>query len=409
MGNVVYAGTQWAMLALLARLGSPEMVGHFALGLAVTAPIVLFTNLQLRAVQATDARGLYGFGDYLALRLVSSTVALLVIVGIAMAFGYEWEAGLVILVLGIAKAFESISDVFYGFLQQRERMDLIAKSMILRGTAALAVMFVIVYTTRHLVWGVVGLAISWGLSLLCYDVPKSRDILESFRHGRFRPRWNPPVLWSLTRIALPLGFVTLLISLNTNAPRYFVEQHLGGYQLGIFAAVAYLAVAGTHVINAIGQAVIPRMAKLYAAGLRKDFVALLGKLSGIGIVLGILTILLARLFGEQFLRILYGADYAQADLFVSLALAAAIAYLASILGYGITAARYFAVQAPMLAATLAVTTIACSRLIPSQGLQGAATAVLLGFVVQLILSLAIISHALLGLRHKDDDLEPGRL
>jgi len=40
LGNVVYAGCQWAMLVVLAKLGTPEMVGQFAL--VVTAPIVLY-------------------------------------------------------------------------------------------------------------------------------------------------------------------------------------------------------------------------------------------------------------------------------------------------------------------------------------------------------------------------------
>src|SRR3954469_7592651 len=74
-GNVVYAGCQWGMLMVLAKLGSPERVGQFALGLAVTAPILMFSNLQLRAIQATDARREYRFGHYLALRLATTALA----------------------------------------------------------------------------------------------------------------------------------------------------------------------------------------------------------------------------------------------------------------------------------------------------------------------------------------------
>ena len=55
-GNVVYAMSQWAMLASIAKLGSPYMVGQFALGLAVAAPVYMFTNLQLRSIQATDGK-----------------------------------------------------------------------------------------------------------------------------------------------------------------------------------------------------------------------------------------------------------------------------------------------------------------------------------------------------------------
>jgi hypothetical protein len=39
LGNVTYAACQWGMLVALAKLGSPEMVGQFALGLAIGAPV----------------------------------------------------------------------------------------------------------------------------------------------------------------------------------------------------------------------------------------------------------------------------------------------------------------------------------------------------------------------------------
>ena len=133
VGNVFYAGCQWGMLALLTKLVSPEMVGQFALGLAITAPVMLFASLQLRTVQATDARREYLFGDYLGLQLITTALALLVIVAVVLLAGYHWEAALVILAVGMAKAFESISDVFYGLLQQHERMDRIAKSKMIKG------------------------------------------------------------------------------------------------------------------------------------------------------------------------------------------------------------------------------------------------------------------------------------
>src|SRR5467141_2714208 len=66
IGNVFYSACQWAILIVLAKLGSPESVGQFALGLALTAPIMLFANLQLSALQATDARREFRFGHYLA-------------------------------------------------------------------------------------------------------------------------------------------------------------------------------------------------------------------------------------------------------------------------------------------------------------------------------------------------------
>src|SRR4051812_45337492 len=81
-GNLIYAGCQWGMLVIIAKLGSAELVGQFALGLAITAPVLMFSNLQMRGIQATDAKREYSFGDYLGLRLLTTLLALLIIAGI---------------------------------------------------------------------------------------------------------------------------------------------------------------------------------------------------------------------------------------------------------------------------------------------------------------------------------------
>src|SRR5262249_21781801 len=79
LGNVVYAFCQWGVLVVLAKLGSPEMVGQFALALALTAPVFLFANMQLSGVLATDSTMTHEFRDYLALRVISTAVGLLAI------------------------------------------------------------------------------------------------------------------------------------------------------------------------------------------------------------------------------------------------------------------------------------------------------------------------------------------
>ena len=52
VSNVVYAGCQWGILMVLAKLGSPENIGQFTLGLAQTAPVFMLTNLQLHEIPA---------------------------------------------------------------------------------------------------------------------------------------------------------------------------------------------------------------------------------------------------------------------------------------------------------------------------------------------------------------------
>src|SRR6266849_2996333 len=68
LGRGVQAASQWGILIVLAKLGSVEMIGRYTLALAITAPVILFFELKLREVQASDANDRHHFREYLSLR-----------------------------------------------------------------------------------------------------------------------------------------------------------------------------------------------------------------------------------------------------------------------------------------------------------------------------------------------------
>src|SRR5208337_2287366 len=47
-GNIVQSGCNWALILVIAKFGTPWMVGQYAIGQAVTGPIIVFAQLQLR-------------------------------------------------------------------------------------------------------------------------------------------------------------------------------------------------------------------------------------------------------------------------------------------------------------------------------------------------------------------------
>lgn len=407
IGNVVYSGCQWCMLIILAKVGNPSMVGEFSLGLAITAPVIMLTNLQLRGVQATDAKREYQFCDYLALRLSTTMLAFIIIIFIIAMSKYKLSTAMVVAAVGLAKCFESISDVFYGLLQQHERMDRIAISMMIKGPLSLASLGVAVYLTGSVFWGALALGAAWAIVLLSYDIHNGAMVLgEKEKCGmwlqsliKIRPRWDIKTLYRLAWLALPLGVVMMLISLNANIPRYFIQHYKGEYWLGIYSAMAYLMVAGRTVIGALGQSASPRLAKYYASQDSVSYNKLFYKLLGIGAIIGVIGILVAVLGGKMLLSLIYTPEYAQeTNVFVLLMVAAALSYMASFAGYGMTAARYFRSQLPLFVIVTIITTIAAALLIPKLGLIGAALAVILSNFAQLIGSMYIVGLAVRRLK-----------
>lgn len=404
-GNFLYAGCQWGMLVAIAKFGSPEAMGQFGLGLAIGAPVIFLFNMQMRTVAATDARHDYLFGDYLSLRLLAVIPALLVIAGITVIAGYHRQIVLVILALGLCKAIESITDIFYGLFQQHESLDRLAISMLIKGPLSLIALSGGLYLTGNIFWGVMALAVIWLSVLVGYDIPNGKLILkasglEAPKHKNkakfLRANWSKVKLTQLTRLGLPLGIAAMLNSLNNNIPLYFIQHFQGERELGIFVALAYLMVAGSTAINAMGQPTNPRLAKYFAMGKRADFRNLLLKYLGFGVILGGLAILCALIGGHQILSIFYGAEYAEhVNLFFWLMVAGSITYVAVILNDGMMAVRCFGIQLPLNALIIIISIVMSFWLIPTYGLYGAVMAVIFARTTQAACGFAVIGYALI--------------
>lgn len=378
-GNVIYAASQWAMLVILAKLTSPLAVGQFALGLALTAPVVLLMNMRLRAVQATDARGAYEFCDYLALRLTTVVFMLVTVVTAVLLIGYRRETVIVVVGIAIAKCAESISDIFHGLFQRHERMELIAKSSLAKSALSLAAFSAGVYLTREAAFGVAGLAAAWTAVLVGYDIPQALRLARQDPTQRIhvRPRWRGRSPLQLVRVTLPLGITAMLVGLNYNVPRYFLEHLLGEGALGIYATLAYFVYAGLTVVGAFNDSAIPRLANHHARGQSAAYLRLLGKLLAIGVVIGALGVAVALFGGRLLLQVLYGAEYAAAAApFVWIMVGGLVAYIGGILNDALLAARRFREQLMLLTCVALVMVGACAVLIPRWGLMGAALAVL---------------------------------
>lgn len=391
VGNGVYAAGQWAILSLFAKLGSREMLGEYALAIAITSPVAMLSHLNLRAVLATEIAEKHPFGDYLAVRLAATALGLVAIGALGWA-GSSPSMAIAILAAGIAQSSENVSDIYYGAMQRRERMDSIAQSMMARAVVSAAAVGAILAVTRAIVPAMLALAGARIAVLLLYDRPVGSRGERLARSGITAQR-------DILRAALPLGLVLMLVSLNGNLPRYAIERQIGTPALGAFAAVSSFMSAGNTVINALGQSATPRLARYFAEPGRGRFLRLTLQLVALALAIGAAGVVAAALAGAPILRILYRAEYAQQARLLTQVMAAAVpAYAAAILGYAVTSARAFDAQLPLFCIVAASCGIAAWLLIPRFGLAGAPIALGVAACVQICGEVAILARAS---RHKE--------
>ena len=387
-GRVVFAACQWGNLAALAKLGTSEMVGQYALGMAVSMPVILFLRFKLRIVLATETGDGATFIRCVRLTIINTIIALLVIGTIGLLFEHE-SVFFIIALTALFLACESFSELAYGLFQQQECMDRITKSLVTRGTLTLAALSITLYITQDLVVAVAAMLAAAAIVLVGYDMALVRLTRREARQGSMEQGLYREVfsfglseirsLAPLLLAVLPLGIGVLVGSLGSSVPRYFLHGLHGAPELGVFAAIAGLMAPGNVIARSLSEATIARLARDFAAGDVAGFRRLIFKLLGIVTLVGACGLAVAFSAGDFILTMLYTPEYAGHPwALMILMTAAAMGLIGAVFGTAVFAMRKYWIPLPTNVFSLLVIFTVSFFCVDSLGLTGAAVAVLTG-------------------------------
>lgn len=393
-GNIIYALSQWGIVTIIAKYGTSRDLGIYSIGLAVTAPIVLFFNFQLRTILATDSKNEYEFKQYYGGRIIHLTISFLVILPVSFIYGENKETIIAIILMGLVKYFESLSDIFMGLFQKKGRIDLIGKSQLFRGIFTVVIFGLSFVLTRNVILSVCGLLIIMVVRFISYDMKKAQeyaDIIPSF------DSWL-----KLIRIALPLGIVSLINSLNTNIPRYLLDRLSSPSDLGIYSALSYVLVAANMLITPVSLLAAPKLADAYNNNRVKQFVKLNIILILFSTLVFIPIILILIIQGENVLKILYSDEYATYNYeFIIINCSMLFSFYTTFFNLSIVAARFIQIQ-PIINFIVTIISFLTSYFFINLygGVLGASYSLLISRASQTMLSFLIMVYAIKKLNKK---------
>lgn len=383
-GNFVFSGSQWLITVVIARMGNMQMVGQYALGLAICLPVFSFTGLQLRAVQATDCTGAYRFKDYLAVRLISTACALCAILGVVLLMPWGRKTALVVLAVACSKAVDSFSDVQYGLFQLHDRLDLIACAMTIRAVSGLAALALAMAVFHSAAVGMTALSGMWLTAALVYERPIALQMGNARIAAHYRLLPALSTCRRLVSFSLPLAFVLLVLSASTSLPRLMLERHGGEQTLGVFSAVAVMSGAIGLLYSALGQTALPRLARMFATD-RKRFHATMSRMMLFSALVGLAMLAASWFWGVCIVTMVYGHQSAvTAELVTGLVAVGILSNTSSLLGAGLIASGRYWSQLGAAVMILLITAAVSVWLIPDGGARGAMYAGLAGMCFQMI-------------------------
>ena len=370
IGNVATAIGQAVIVVAIVRVFGNHALGTYALAMSIAAPIFLCTQMQLRAVVATDAKNCFAFDSFWRLRVRTNAIACLTCGLIALAFR-EASASLMLVLVGLLKSSEGLSDIGYGLLQKHERIGEIGLSKTIRALGTVSLFIVALLLGGSLPVAVVAITVFGYCCFFGWDRWRIRQALseEPASSGvQAGDAWK-----SVLKLAAPLGVVALLTSLQTTVPRYVIDGTADRQELGVYAAISYFCAVLAIATSAVMQSIGSRLARRWGANDVRAFRAAVNQTALVGAVTSMMVIGFTAVFGGIALQTVYGAGYGEKGGILSLLVAAAcISAQSSLLITALQSMRRFG---DILKASLygfVVCLFGSLVLIPALGIVGAA-------------------------------------
>ncbi|MGD9559593.1 MAG: lipopolysaccharide biosynthesis protein [Oscillospiraceae bacterium] len=385
-GTFVYFALQWLSTIVVRYTLGFEEVAVYQLAISFCNIFGFISRFGVRNYQISDVEHRYTDGDYYAVRLASSVLAVVLFCAVLPFMGFSAHARLCCVMVLLFKLLESVTDVLFGSFQKARRYDAIAISYSAKGVVPLVAFALCLYWVHDLMWGVVAMSAAYLLVVVCYDIPvirRSETLVLKANAGTVKP---------ILLACVPLMVYTLVNPYINFVTRYAVEQNFSARENGYYASIALIAVITTTFCGPIWSVLVPRTSKLYNEGRAADVRRLVARVSAVLAAACALILLACKVLGAFALGLVFGQEIVPYSyLLAPMVLASVLMALASYYSSTLVALRG---RGRMLAANVVGAVVCTAVVVPMVrflGMVGACWALCVGIGVQVLL-LGVLLH-----------------
>lgn len=226
-GSLLFYLCQAALNLLVTALAGVAANGMLATAMTIANVCLSVASFGMRTFQVSDLEGKYADRTYLLSRYVTLTAAGAGCLAFAFVNSYSAEQRWVIALYTAYRLIESWSDVWHGYLQKAERLDVVGISFGVRGLVTAGTVTLGLVLTGNLVITLAALFVLNAVYVLAVDLPLAQ------KHADFATRGGGSV-WALLAECAPLAVYAALNTAIPSVPRYFCERVLGTVKMSYF-------------------------------------------------------------------------------------------------------------------------------------------------------------------------------
>ena len=302
VGSLVYYFSQWVMTVLVVRItGDYAETGILALAMSVSLVFSMVSLYAVRNFQAADIEDKFENGAYIALRLLTCALSLVLLGVYLVICRYSFYSSMAIIGFMLIRITEALVDVFQAIFQKKWRMDIVGRSLTVRGVVGLAVFGAAEYLFGNLAIACTAAALSTAVIAVFMDILPCRRIAE------IRIKFERKELINLLLCCTPLFLTNLMATVIPNFPKIIGTSMLGEELIGYYASVTTPAVVVQMIAGYCFTPLIP-MLKAHFADKNKKILSVILKVQLLIIGVGIAAVIGFRILGDWLLELVFGAE-----------------------------------------------------------------------------------------------------
>lgn len=313
-GSIANALFSIVTLMIVTRMLDDNEADIFSIAWTISQLMATIGTFQIRMYQATDVTGVFSFRQYWKYR--SLTVILMLISSYIYIFirGYTGEKKAVVLFVCVFRAIDSFADVYEGWFQQKERLDLSGKALTYRIIIAVIAFGTSVYFTRNLMISVISLVVAYTVCLFVFDLRYQHSV-HVFREEKSKENIKKDWILNMTKEGLPLFINAFLMLSIMNAPKMVIDTFIdqGNLNQGLQTVfnIIFMPASFLNLAYIVFRPLITRMAIMWNAKKTKEFVRTLLRILASLILIGIGLLLGSALLGIPVLSMVYSVDLSE--------------------------------------------------------------------------------------------------
>lgn len=297
------------LMVFVTRLLNNNQSDIFSIAWAFGMQASVIGIFQVRLYQATDVKEKYDFFGYRRFRWYTVIAMAIYSVVYVLYKGYAPYKVAVVLLICFGRAVEAFSDVYQGWFQQKERLDLAGKAQTVRFVFNIFAFSFCLYVFNNLLLGCVCYAFS---HIISFFLTEEKYYMVIKREYPPKKENASNSLFKLALSCLPLFLNAFIINSIFNIPKFSIDRYS---EIGFFPAgtqtdysILFMPASVLNLAFIVFRPLITSMAIEWNTGKKREYFRIIQRIALCLFAFAIIIMVGSWFFGCHILSLIYKAD-----------------------------------------------------------------------------------------------------